>query len=360
MHRTLSLSLSISLTATLLLGCAPDIETLLTPSAWEAARLGPHNWTLHDPSRIVELDGWQMMAVTGKENAGGYGCGLELWMLAPEGRRWRPGQCLLSEKPAWVAEELPSNDGAYWAPGFLSPGEIYYSVSSFLESEDSCIGRLVAEGSPPDLTWRDAGEPVVCSFGAGFMDGPAPSAIDPAAFVAADGTPYLVYGGGAIYITELDPITGMQAEGDWWEPGVPTHTHLASPSPDDPEDWIEAPYIHAHDGAYYLFVNWGACCRGVDSTYRIAVGRSDSPTGPFVDASGVDMRDGGGTVVIEGEGRYLGPGHAGISQAVDREVFTFHFYDARRDGASWVEARELTWEAGWPTVGRESVDLHTL
>ncbi len=343
-----------------LVGCHTAPAPELSPSGWGAARLGPHNWSLHDPSRIVELDGWKMMAVTGKENADGYRCGLELWRQAPGGRRFRPGQCLLSEKPAWVDEELPTNDGAYWAPGFLSERELYYSVSSFLESEDSCIGRLVAEGAAPDLTWRDAGEPVVCSFGAGFLEGPAPSAIDPAAFVADDGTPYLVYGGGAITITELDPITGMQADGDWWEPGVPSHTHLASPSPLDPEDWIEAPYIHAHDGQYYLFVNWGACCRGVDSTYRIAVGRSESPTGPFVDRDGIDMRDGGGTLVLEAEGRFAGPGHAGIYAGAAGEVFTFHFYDERRDGASWVEARDLTWEDGWPVIGRDSLDLAAL
>lgn len=31
---------------------------------------------------------------------------------------------------------------------------------------------------------------------------------------------------------------------------------------------------------YYLFVNWGRCCRGVDSTYEIRIGRSKAIAGP--------------------------------------------------------------------------------
>lgn len=134
------------------------------PAGVDAPGLGPHNWTLHDPSAIVELNGWLLMAVTGKENAAGYTCGLEVWTLAPGATRWQFGQCLLSEKPQWVDEELPTNDGAFWAPDFLRPRELYYAVSAMLDSGDSCIGRLVAVGSPPNLTWTDAGEPVTCTF----------------------------------------------------------------------------------------------------------------------------------------------------------------------------------------------------
>ena len=34
---------------------------------------------------------------------------------------------------------------------------------------------------------------------------------------------------------------------------------------------------------WLLFVNWGACCSGKDSTYEIRVGMADTPEGPFVD-----------------------------------------------------------------------------
>ena len=34
---------------------------------------------------------------------------------------------------------------------------------------------------------------------------------------------------------------------------------------------------------WLLFVNWGACCNGRDSTYEIRVGMADSAAGPFKD-----------------------------------------------------------------------------
>ena len=34
---------------------------------------------------------------------------------------------------------------------------------------------------------------------------------------------------------------------------------------------------------WLLFVNWGACCSGKDSTYEIRVGMADTPAGPFED-----------------------------------------------------------------------------
>jgi arabinan endo-1,5-alpha-L-arabinosidase len=52
----------------------------------------------------------------------------------------------------------------------------------------------------------------------------------------------------------------------------------------------------------YQFVSWDHCCRGDESDYRVAVGRSKVVTGPFVDAHGTPMRDGGGTVILESDG----------------------------------------------------------
>ena len=92
-------------------------------------------------------------------------------------------------------------------------------------------------------------------------------------------------------------ILGKQIEENWWEENDPTYHYLARgpESFDDPGEfeWIEAPYVHKNNGFYYLFVNWFGCCNGVDSTYEIHIGRSNSITGPYVDKNGVDMRLGG-------------------------------------------------------------------
>ena len=66
-----------------------------------------------------------------------------------------------------------------------------------------------------------------------------------------------------------------------------------------------------------MFVNYNWCCRGVESTYELRVGRSTSPTGPFVDRKGVNMVDGGSELVLANitktsRHKMIGPGHAGI------------------------------------------------
>merc|ERR1712181_146974 len=107
-----------------------------------------------------------------------------------------------------------------------------------------------------------------------------------------------IFGGGRIWMTELDPQTGFQIEDNWWEWNDPTYHFLAKGpgSFDDPNEsaWIEAAYMHRHQDSYFLFVNWFGCCMGIDSTYEIHVGRSSSRTGPYLDKDGVEMTNGRG------------------------------------------------------------------
>ena len=53
---------------------------------------------------------------------------------------------------------------------------------------------------------------------------------------------------------------------------------------------IEAPFIYKHGGWYYLFVAWDYCCRGSLSNYRVAVGRSRTVDGPYLDRNRVVVR----------------------------------------------------------------------
>ena len=71
-----------------------------------------------------------------------------------------------------------------------------------------------------------------------------------------------------IFLVELDPKTGLRRE-----PAAPPICLATAPE-------IEAPFLHKHADKYYLFVNWGKCCRGTNSTYEIRVGRSETITGP--------------------------------------------------------------------------------
>ena len=158
-----------------------------------------------------------MIGVTGKAPSVSYPCGLETWYIAPGESEWTPGQCLLSEKPEWIEEVLEfNNDRGFWAPGFLTPRAMYYSVSG--EDFGQCIGLATATGDPPNLQWTDTGQPVTCTFDPENSPHKAPNSIDPDAFVDDDGDPYLVYGAGRIYVTPLDAKTGLQLKNEWWEP----------------------------------------------------------------------------------------------------------------------------------------------
>ena len=114
---------------------------------------------------------------------------------------------------------------------------------------------------------------------------------------------------------------------------------------------IEAPCIYRHDDYYYLFVNWDICCRGVNSTYNIRVGRSRDITGPYLDKDGVDLSHGGGTLLLTTDGAFIGPGHAGIFEESETFWFSCHFYDGTERGASKLAIRPLRWTTdGWPAV----------
>jgi arabinan endo-1,5-alpha-L-arabinosidase len=145
-----------------------------------------------------------------------------------------------------------------------------------------------------------------------------------------------------IKLMQLDPGTGKRIAAD-----SPIHS-LAH------KDQIEAAAIHRHDGHYYLFVNWGRCCRGVQSTYNIRVGRGREITGPYLDKEGVDLLKGGGSLVLETEGRFIGPGHAGILDDGDRTWMSYHFYDGEQSGRPKLAIRPLEWaKDGWPIVKGE-------
>ena len=330
-------------------------------------------WVIHDISEIVAIDGMLMFGVTGKEQADGYDCGLETWYIFPGDLNFTPGQCLLREKPSWHAEYVPSNDGALWAPNFHGAYTMYYTLPMSNEDDhsdtQSCMGMVTATGTAPDLVWVDHGSPIICQIeGEENNDDPEPPALDPAIFIDDDGKMYMVYGGAHIWITELDSETGEHISGDpssWDNGDNGDYVHVANGAEDDPlytedgqDPWAEAPYLHKEGDYYYLFVNWYSCCMGPDSTYEIIVGRSQSVTGPYVDDSGTDLRDFGGTLVIAAESHdVIGPGHAGIFEyGTDdnkTQVFTHHYYPDDEVPWAYAHARTLTWEDGWPVVSQE-------
>jgi arabinan endo-1,5-alpha-L-arabinosidase len=114
---------------------------------------------------------------------------------------------------------------------------------------------------------------------------------------------------------------------------------------------IEGALIVRKHGFYYLFVSFDFCGRGVESTYKIMVGRSPDLKGPYRDRSGRAMMEGGGTLVLESYGHVRGPGHNSVLLDGEKDWLVHHYYDARAKGVPTLHIRPLVWaDDGWPRV----------
>ncbi len=260
--------------------------------------------------------------------------------------QWETMAPAFAVTPKWVYEEIPDFNGSLWAPdvSFVNGRYyLYYSASTFGKNR-SCIGLAVndtLDPTDPRYGWQDLGKVIESFPGRDFWN-----AIDPNLIVAADGRWHLSFGSfwGGIKMIEIDPETGKPFS------DTPDLRTLAY-RPGVPDDPIEAPFIIRKGAFYYLFVSFDFCCRGIRSTYKIAVGRSTRVTGPYTDRQGIDLAQGGGTVILEGSGDDHGPGHNAVLQEAGKDWFVYHAYDGNRGGLAVLRIRPLVWtEDGWPRV----------
>jgi arabinan endo-1,5-alpha-L-arabinosidase len=247
---------------------------------------------------------------------------------------------------------LVSDDGWTWrrgaalprrgmAPDAIHIGDRYYVyVSANIGAQPKAAINMISSKSldpeSPDYMWEEGG---VVASSDGVEDC---NAIDPGVLLDPnDGRLWLVYGSyfGYIRLVELNPKTGLRIDPN-----------------DKPKDLAincEAAVLIFHDGWYYLLATHGSCCRGADSNYNIRVGRSRKVTGPYLDHTGLDMIQGGGTLLVGSAGRVIGPGHFGLIDAGDGvQKFSLHYEaDLDRGGASVLDIRPLLWKDGWPLAG---------
>ncbi len=172
--------------------------------------------------------------------------------------------------PEWTSEY---NTAHLWAPHVIEKDGtyyMYYAVSIF-GTNDSSIG-VASTTTPGDLSsWEDHG-PIITS-GPGQT---AYNAIDPMVF-ESEGKWWMVFG------SHFDGIVVQELADNMLEP-VGDVTKIASRQSTSEHNAIEGPTIFERNGYYYLLTSWDRCCEGVDSTYKVAVGRSESVTGPYVDS----------------------------------------------------------------------------
>ncbi len=294
---------------------------------------------LHDPSTIVKEKSTYWNFSTGHGVQIKSSADLNTWVNS--GQVFDKGQW-----PEWINTYVPDFKGHFWAPECIyMTGKyyLYYSCSTF-GSSTSAIGvamNTTLDQSSSEYKWVDLGMVVHSS------DRSQINAIDPAMFLDSDGRAYLTYGSfsNGIGVTEIDPSTGKPVAG----------TSVRKVAGGNFDDW-EAPYLTRNGSSYYLLANRGFCCRKTESTYRIVAGRSQSPTGPFVDVCGVDLNNGGGTELLGSEGKFIGPGHVGIFHAGDSDVVSIHYYDREDEGKSKLNFVQLNFLAGWPQLTREPLN----
>ncbi|WP_421762276.1 arabinan endo-1,5-alpha-L-arabinosidase [Devosia sp.] len=293
---------------------------------------------IHDPSVIVTDTGWASFA-TGVEGASDGG--MPRTKTSPDGIDWQETGAIPGGLPAWIATELGYKPKNIWAPSISTEGGVaylYYSASSFGRN-DSAIGLMTNptfDTSKPSEGWTDQGLVLRSHAGDNF------NAIDPFRINSA-GKAYLAFGSfwDGIRLVALDPKTGKRSNDS---PPV----RIASRG----GGAIEAPALLEHEGKFYLFVSFDACCRGTSSTYNIRVGRSDQVEGPYLDRDGKALTDGGGTLLLAGQSPYRGPGGQEVFMVAAKPWLAFHYYDDRQGGAPRLQVAPLGWSAdGWPELG---------
>lgn len=328
---------------------------------------------MHDPSTIIKCKDKYWVFGTGDGIHAMYSYDLVTWSDGPS-------PFTKTDYPKWidgyVKGEKDSNGkpvfhGNFWAPDIIFMNNkyyLYYSCSEWgtMTSTIGCVTNKTLDPDDPEYKWEDVGFLGIWSYQPGL----ALNAIDPAMFRDKDNNVWMAYGSfneQGIVVTEIDTISGKPKNYNGNLPGVSVANSWTGPNSMDYGEGEGATIVY-RDGFYYLFYNKGGCCAGVNSTYYVVVGRSVSPTGPYFDKNGKNLRTiqstkSGGTVIFKhddakgDDDRYYGPGHFAVLNVDGQDYVSFHYYDpnwpypGQPAGGPTLGLAKLNWDSnGWPSV----------
>lgn len=240
---------------------------------------------------------------------------------------------------AFTAATRPTEveDASLWAPEIRrirGKYVLFYSLAKWGQHWISTIGYAVADSPEGPFTPRGT------VFDSRQVE--VENSIDEF-FYEEDGRCYMMWGSFfGLYLMELDVTADLTIT-----PRLETKRQVAGNA-------FEGVNLWKRDGYYYLFASVGSCCEGVNSTYRMVVGRSRSLEGPYLSKEGVPMMENGYTTVIDRNAAFVGPGHNSIL-IEDAAGDTWTFYHAFRttdpDSGRLVLLDRIRWtDDGWPYV----------
>lgn len=255
---------------------------------------------------------------------------------------------VFTTRPDFVEVVAGKDAPAMWAPDinyFDGKYVMYYSISQWGEGAKCGIGVGVSN-LPQGPFIPPAGNPngkLFISTEIGVHN-----SIDPC-FYEENGKRYLFWGSfHGLYMTELT-ADGMAVK------DLSKKTKVAGNA-------FEATYIHKKGDYYYLFASVGGCCDGVNSSYKVVVGRSKNLAGPYLSRTGTDMNTvnswnspGFDPIVLQGDGTYIGPGHNAriITDKNGADWMLYHAYIKENNavGSRNLLLGKVNWDGeGWPKV----------
>ncbi|WP_342088458.1 family 43 glycosylhydrolase [Dyadobacter sp. OTU695] len=80
------------------------------------------------------------------------------------------------------------------------------------------------------------------------------------------------------------------------------------------------------------------------------LGRSKALTGPYLDRNGTPMKQGGGTLLLEGNADWHGVGYNTVCTSDGVDYLVFHGYNVKDKGRSKLRVERLEWKDGWPVL----------
>ncbi|WP_142452927.1 arabinan endo-1,5-alpha-L-arabinosidase [Gracilimonas mengyeensis] len=323
---------------------------------------------VHDPV-MIEAEGQYYIFNTGQ--------GIAMWS-SPDLENWDYEGPIFPEAPEWTYDVNPEFENHIWAPDITKHDGTYYlfySVSAFGRNRSAIAvaTNSTLDKDDPDYEWVDHG-PVIKSVPGRDMW----NAIDPNIAYDEEGNPWMSFGSFwmGLKIFRLDESMTKPLEPQTWHTIAARHRDwtlderdagdAANPELDYDEIYdeetleknknmgngaIEAPFIFKKNGYYYLFASWDRCCRGLESSYKVIVGRAKDITGPYLDMDGNKLKHGGGTIIAKENELWAAVGHPAAYTFDGTDYLVAHAYAKNDEGRPKLILAEITWdENDWPSV----------